>query len=60
MKMPSDLAALLEAASKGPWSNDECFLDDANDADLISSEGKFYQEADARLAAQAPPWPKRC
>ena len=52
--MDAELAELLAAASKGPWSNDECFLDDANDADLISSEGKFYQQADARLAALAP------
>ena len=49
-----ELKALLAGASKGPWEADEFFLDDADNADLISSEGKFYRLFDARLAAQAP------
>ena len=52
--VPSGLMKLVEAASSGPWRATEGWIDDVNNADLLSSEGAFYSHKDAHLAALAP------
>ncbi len=51
----ADILAALQrdvaAAAPRPWTATEGWIDDAHNADLLSSEGAFYSHADARLAA---------